>query len=105
MQKAANPAPEATNQLTVRDNTLPDTIQESQLNCSTIHNINSEAKKCSMCGALHARKNQRYCAACHAVYMRKWRKVRRLELEALKPLAYKNLIIQAGMSNKRIYDL
>lgn len=30
-------------------------------------------KKCSKCGCEHERNNQRYCAACHAAYMREHR--------------------------------
>jgi hypothetical protein len=30
-------------------------------------------KHCSCCGESHSRKGQRYCANCHAAYMRLWR--------------------------------
>lgn len=36
-------------------------------------------KPCSQCGALHNRDAQRYCASCHAKYMREWRKTHRLQ--------------------------
>lgn len=39
---------------------------------------------CSACGVAHERKNQRYCASCHADYMRKWRKANPLTGESLK---------------------
>lgn len=34
---------------------------------------------CSRCGAEHNRK-QRYCEACHAAYMREWRKTHKMNL-------------------------
>lgn len=40
-------------------------------------------KPCSKCGSLHDRP-QRYCADCHAAYMRKWRKAHPLSEEARK---------------------
>jgi hypothetical protein len=33
-------------------------------------------KRCSACDAPHSRKGQRHCKACHAAYMREWRKTR-----------------------------
>lgn len=39
---------------------------------------------CSNCGAEHNRPKQRYCRACHAEYMREWRKTNPLTGEALK---------------------
>ena len=38
-----------------------------------------EKKKCSKCGIINQRKNQRYCIDCHLAYMRNWRKTHRLE--------------------------
>lgn len=35
---------------------------------------------CSNCAGNHHRVGQRYCAACHAAYQRKWRYLKRREL-------------------------
>lgn len=39
------------------------------------------ARNCSRCGGPHDRPDQRYCAACHATYMRHWRKTHPLNPE------------------------
>jgi len=39
---------------------------------------------CSRCSKENDRPEQRYCAACHATYMREWRKTHRLSGEARK---------------------
>jgi len=40
--------------------------------------------RCSKCRAMHTRKNQRYCAKCHADYMRVWRAEHRRQIEAIR---------------------
>ena len=37
--------------------------------------------RCSKCSGRHDRQNQRYCADCHAAYMRDWRKTHPLTPE------------------------
>jgi hypothetical protein len=39
--------------------------------------------RCSGCGDEHGRIGQRYCAPCHAAYMREWRKTHPLNAEQL----------------------
>lgn len=41
------------------------------------------ALRCSTCGKPHKRKQQRYCAGCHARYMRGWRKKVKAEQQAV----------------------
>jgi hypothetical protein len=36
------------------------------------------SRACSKCGTQHDRKGQKYCASCHAAYMREWRKTHEL---------------------------
>lgn len=43
---------------------------------------------CSKCGSGHGRTGQRHCLACHAAYMREWRKTNPLnELQKKKDIA------------------
>lgn len=42
----------------------------------------TNATPCSKCGQPHERAGQRYCADCHATYMREWRRTHSLNDEA-----------------------
>lgn len=53
---------------------------------------------CSKCGVEHVRKGQRYCAPCHAAYMRDWRTTHDLnEAHRRRDIARS----AAGMAKKR----
>lgn len=54
---------------------------------------------CSCCGAEHSRSRQRYCCACHAAYMRSWRKTRPMTPEQRfkdKARSYANVYKKRG---------
>jgi hypothetical protein len=63
-----------------------------------------KGEHCSSCGGDRDNRHRAYCLACHAEYMRRWRKTHRLSGEALlkaRARAYANSYLRRGKITKQ----